>query len=113
LGACIAPVGKGKAGAECLTLRLEAGEHSGALSVPCGELGVLPLPCGAEGMLHIECGRGFELGQGRGRSASVRVKGGVVGVIADARGRPLAWPKEEERAAAVQRWQRALQAYPE
>jgi len=113
LGLCVAPVGQGKPGAECLRLTLEAGEHSGQISVPCGETGVLPLPCGAEGMLTIECARGFDLGQGRGRSASVPVTGGVVGLIADGRGRPLVWPKESERAATVRRWQEALDAYPE
>jgi len=113
LGLCVAPVGQGKPGAECLTLTLDAGEHSGRIVVPCGEMGLLPLPCDAAGTLTIECGRGFDLGQGRGRSATVPVTGGVVGIIADARGRPLAWPKETDRAATVARWQAALQAYPE
>jgi uncharacterized protein (TIGR01319 family) len=113
LGLCVAPVGQGKPGAECLKLTLDAGEHSGQLSVPCGEMGVLPLPEGAKGTLTVEAARGFDLGQGRGRSASVPVTGGVVGIIADARGRPMLWPKESERAAAVRRWQEALDAYPE
>jgi len=112
LGLCVAPVGQGKPGGDCLTMRLDAGEHSGELAVPCGEMGVLPLPCGAAGTLTIECGRGFDLGQGRGRSATVPVTGGVVGIIGDARGRPLAWPKETDRAATVARWQQALNAYP-
>ncbi|MBU0609813.1 MAG: glutamate mutase L, partial [Armatimonadetes bacterium] len=112
LGLCVAPLGQGKPGGDCLTMKLDAWEFSGGLTVPCGEMGVLPLPCGAAGTLTIECGRGFDLGQGRGRSASVPVTGGVVGLIADARGRPLAWPKETERAATVARWQQALNAYP-
>lgn len=112
LGLCVAPVGKGRLGDDCLTLRLDAGEHSKAVSVPCGEMAVLPLPIGAEGTLTIEAARGFDLGQGRGRNATIPVTGGVVGIIGDARGRPLDWPKEVERAERVRRWQAALTAYP-
>lgn len=112
LGLCVAPVGKAKVGTDCLTLTLDAGEHSGTITVPCGEMGVLPLPIGATGTLTIEASRGFDLGQGRGRSATVPVTGGVVGIIGDARGRPLDWPKEIERAERVRRWQTALTAYP-
>lgn len=116
LGVCVAPVGIGKAakaGSSCLKLTLDAGEHSGQIEVVCGELGVLPLPEGAEGMLTIEAGRGFDLGQGRGRSATVPVKGGVVGVIGDARGRPIAWAATAAaRREQVRRWQQALNAYP-
>jgi uncharacterized protein (TIGR01319 family) len=114
LGVCIAPVGKGKAGAQCLKLTLEAGPHSGQVEVMCGELGVLPLPEGAEGMLTIEAARGFDLGQGRGRSATVPVKGGIVGIIGDGRGRPIAWgATAAARREQVRRWERALTAYPE
>ncbi len=113
LGLCVAPVGQGRPGAECLKLTLDAGEHSGQLTVPCGEMGLLPLPEGAQGMLTIETVRGFDLGQGRGRSATVPVTGGAVGIIGDARGRPLVWPQEADRAATVRRWQQALGAYPE
>lgn len=114
LGTCIAPVGTGKAGSECLKLTLQAGEHSGSISIPCGEMGLLPLPDGATGTLTIEAARGFDLGQGRGRSATVPVQGGVVGIIGDARGRPLIWAKEPaQRREQVKRWQDALNAYPQ
>ncbi|MEN6644274.1 MAG: glutamate mutase L [Armatimonadia bacterium] len=114
LGTCIAPVGSGRVGADCLKLTLQAGEHSGSLSIPCGEMGLLPLPDGAAGTLTIEAARGFDLGQGRGRSATIPVQGGVVGIIGDARGRPLMWAKEPaQRREQVKRWQDALNAYPQ
>ncbi|MEN6548107.1 MAG: glutamate mutase L, partial [Armatimonadia bacterium] len=114
LGTCIAPVGSGRVGADCLKLTLQAGEHSGSLSIPCGEMGLLPLPDGAVGTLTIEAARGFDLGQGRGRSATIPVQGGVVGIIGDARGRPLMWAKEPaQRREQVKRWQDALDAYPQ
>lgn len=113
LGVCLAPVGTGRAGSDCLRLDLQAGEYSAQLAVPFGEMAVLPLPEGAEGTLTVEVGRSLDLGQGRGRGLSVPVRGGVVGVIADARGRPLAWaPTPNARREQVGRWQQALQVYP-
>ncbi|MEI6504029.1 MAG: glutamate mutase L, partial [Armatimonadota bacterium] len=47
LGVCVAPLGSGKAGAECMHLTLQAGPHSAEILIPCGEMGVLPLPEGA------------------------------------------------------------------
>ena len=48
---------------------------------------------------------GFGLGRGR----SITIKGGAVGVIIDARGRPLALPKPaEKRYEAVQAWHARL-----
>ena len=117
LGVCVAPVTtgrRGKAGSSCMKLTLDAGEYSGELEIMCGELGLLPLPEGAEGMLTIEAARGFDLGQGRGRSATVPVKGGVVGIIGDGRGRPIAWAATAAaRREQVRRWQQALSTYPQ
>ncbi|MEN6403074.1 MAG: glutamate mutase L, partial [Armatimonadia bacterium] len=114
LGTCVAPVGSGKAGSECLKLSLQAGEHSGSISIPCGEIALLPVPDGVTGTLTIEAARGFDLGQGRGRSATIPVQGGVVGIIGDARGRPLMWAKDPaQRREQVKRWQDALDAYPQ
>jgi len=89
------------------------GEHSDEVTIACGDIGILPLPEGASGTLTIEAARGFDLGQGRGRSASIPVKGGVVGIIGDARGRPLMWAATAAaRREQVRRWQAALDCYP-
>ena len=48
-------------------------------------------------------------GYGLGRGRSITLKGGAVGIILDARGRPLALPKApEKRYEAVQAWQARL-----
>jgi hypothetical protein len=39
--------------------------------------------------------RGFDVGAGKGRSREVRLEGGVVGIIVDARGRPLQLPSDD------------------
>lgn len=113
LGTCIAPVGQARLGCEALRLTLNTADASAQIEIPCGEMGLLPLPEGEKGQLIIEAGRGFDLGQGRGRSATVEVTGGVVGIIGDARGRPLQWAKDAAgRREQVQRWQAALGVYP-
>jgi uncharacterized protein (TIGR01319 family) len=113
LGLCVAPRGTGRPGSPCLKLTLEVGEQVTEAEVACGELHLLPLAPGQTGRLEVEVARGFDLGNGRGRNLTAEVSGGVVGIIADTRGRPLAWPKtEEERKAAIRRWEKALAAYP-
>lgn len=114
LGLCVAPVGAGKPGAPCLTLTLEVDGRTEREEVPCGELRVLPLAAGQTATLTAEPARGFDLGAGRGRAVTRPVTGGVVGLIADTRGRPLQWAKTEpERRAQVLNWEKALEAYPQ
>ena len=58
--------------------------------------------------------RGVDLGGGPGRSVTRTVKGGTVGIILDARGRPLTLPEEDEaRREAVRRTIDAIRLYPE
>jgi uncharacterized protein (TIGR01319 family) len=113
LGSCVAPRGTGRPGSPCLKLTLDANGQTRTFEIPFGEMGVLPLAVGEKGALTIEAARGFDLGLGRGRSFSTEVVGGVVGIIGDARGRPLSWPREPaDRRAAVTRWEQALNIYP-
>jgi hypothetical protein len=82
--------------------------------VACGEVRVLPLAEGEQAALTVELARGFDCGAGKGRPVSATVRGGVVGVIADGRGRPLQWARTPEgRRQQVLRWEQALAAYPE
>lgn len=114
LGLCVAPRGSGRPGSPCVKVTLQVGELRTELAVPCGELQVLPLPPGDRGQLTVEVARGFDLGLGRGRSLTAEVEGGVAGIIVDTRGRPLAWPAtDEERRAAIRRWGKALDLYPD
>ena len=58
--------------------------------------------------------KGFDIGAGPGRELDTEVEGGVVGIILDARGKPLALPEDvEARIAKLREWNRALDAYPE
>jgi hypothetical protein len=57
--------------------------------------------------------RGFDLGAGRGRPDEAAVKGGVVGVVVDARGRPIQIAEQEgERARQITAWNETMDLYP-
>jgi hypothetical protein len=75
----------------------------------CGELKLLPLADGATAHVAIEPVRSFDAGAGPGKRIEREVRGGTVGLILDARGRPLELPPN--RAAcreATTNWVNAL-----
>jgi uncharacterized protein (TIGR01319 family) len=91
LGSCVAPVGQGKEGEPCLTI-----EYNGkSETFKVGEIRVLPMGVGETMEAVLKPARGFDVGAGRGRSREVRLEGGVVGIIVDARGRPLQLPSDD------------------
>lgn len=111
LGTCIVVTGQASEGALALRgeLRTEQGEST-RFSVPFGNLHRLPIPEGATGTLVLELEPGFSLGQ-RGTGQTVELElgqelvGGDVGVIIDARGRPLALPDDPDaRVARLAGW---------
>ena len=63
-----------------------------------GTLVVIKLPLGQAGTLHLTPLHKFDVGMGGfGRGGTVKVIGGVMGVVIDARGRPLRLPAESTR----------------
>jgi len=114
LGSVLAPTGPGKAGQPCVTVEVSApGSPTADRRVPFGELALLPLP--AEGRAHLVAApeRGFDVGAGKGRPLEAEIRGGVCGLIVDARGRhPFTLPTEtSERIAKLRGWNRALGMY--
>lgn len=107
LGTVVAPVGRGRPGRPVLRLRLEReGGETSEGEVRYGQLSVLPLRQGDFGKLTLRPERGFDVGFGApGRAGAVRVAGGAVGLIIDARGRPLQGPRDTGRAHDLnQKW---------
>lgn len=116
LGACVAPVGAGRAGHACVRVELRpAGGAAETRAVPFGELVKLPLPAAGKVALTVTPERGFDVGAGRGRPVSREIRGGVVGLVVDTRGRqPFALPAEPAaRIARLRAWNRALDLYPQ
>ena len=111
LGTCIAPRGVGRMCRLCFRYELDGPRTtSGALTV--GDVVVLPLPPGETATVTVRPGRSFDCGAGNGREVRMQAHGGTVGLILDARGRPLSFP--DERAACrstVTRWAKAFRLY--
>jgi hypothetical protein len=114
LGSCIAPVGLGKEGSDCVRVRVT--RKSGEIierKVAFGEVDRIDLPEGETAEAAITPERSFDVGEGKGKTAERKVSGGVAGIIVDARGRPLPIPEaERERVAKLTRWLAALDVYP-
>lgn len=114
LGTCIAPVGEGKKGRECLRYQIElpgGKEAEGALEF--GDLKLIPLGVGQEAKVILEPARGFDIGGGKGSRVETKVSGGVVGIIIDCRGRPFVLPTDTgERVTKLKEWMKELDAYP-
>jgi hypothetical protein len=99
LGTVISPSGSAPYGALALRVKVkQEGSTETILEIKHGTLEVIPLPLGKAANLHLQPLNRFDVGMGGpGRGGSVRVVGGALGVIIDARGRPLRLPKEDAR----------------
>lgn len=108
LGTVVCPIGRGRAGRKVLSYQLELEESGQQLSgdIESGQIKVIPLGPGQFGKLSLRPERGYDVGFGTlGRSGSLRVSGGTVGVIIDARGRPLILPDNRDQQVELnQRW---------
>jgi hypothetical protein len=117
LGSVIAPVGNAKDGSPCVRVKLTAPDGTVQdASVKAGDMALLPLPAdgAARVKVMIEPDRAFDMGSGKGKAIDITVRGGVVGLIVDARGRrPFELPKDKtKRIEKLRAWNRALNIYP-
>jgi hypothetical protein len=107
LGSVIVPRGTARAGDLALWLNMHRDDGSTEeVRVNYGSIQVIPLPPGRMARLELRPTRRFDVGLGvKGKGAVTQVEGGVLGLIIDARGRPLVPPLEEER----REWQAAME----
>ena len=91
LAIIVAPIGGEVQGGTVLRVDvLYENGRSLEVQVEHGDLEVLPLPLGEEAVLELHPSKGVDVGLGGpGRGGKRRVSGGLVGLIVDARGRPL------------------------
>jgi uncharacterized protein (TIGR01319 family) len=107
LGTVISPVSEIRLGTPVLRVRLvyEAGSEM-KLDIKQGTFETLPLPVGQAARLHLQPLHRADIGMGGpGRGGSLRVVGGALGVVIDARGRPLQLPADgERRRELIRKW---------
>lgn len=107
LGTVVTPVGSAHPGDTVLKVKIVYDDESELeVEVNYGSLEVLPLPPGQEAVVELHPQRRFDVGLGGpGKSGKRRVSGGTVGLIIDARGRPLSIPHaSEQRHEQMQQW---------
>jgi hypothetical protein len=106
LGWVIAPDGQAKMGQTAIRAKLEAdGAQAMQVDVAGGSLEVIPLPPGDTAKLTLQPASMLDIGVGAGKTRKIEVWGGTVGLVIDARGRPLKLPKDVvTRKSQVQQW---------
>jgi tetratricopeptide (TPR) repeat protein len=106
LGDSISAVGPGNAAGPAFTISVDGND----ITVQAGELKVVPLGLGEKRTITIRPGKGWNVGAGKNRAQeNVTVEGGVVGLVLDGRGRPIALPSgDAERTAKLNEWLRAM-----
>jgi hypothetical protein len=98
LASVVAPISNIQVGTPVLRGRLVTKDgNETKFEINQGTLDVLPFPIGQTGQLFLEPSHRVDVGFGPGRSGIVQVSGTQVGVVIDARGRPLQLSKENGR----------------
>jgi len=79
--------------------------HEAQADVKYGSLELLPLANDQSAKLTLQPAHGADVGFGPGRSGTVRVRGGAMGVVLDGRGRPLTLPDDPvRRCELIKKW---------
>ena len=78
------------------------------------ELRAYPLGIDQTAEIEVLPAKNFDVGAGKGKPIIKKVFGGVVGIVIDTRGNPLHLQKIRHlRVEQLQRWAKAIDAYPE
>jgi hypothetical protein len=112
LGPVVSTSGSAPDGQPALTVTLEyADGRRQSTEVAQGTIARLPLGPGERATLSLFPAPSIDAGLGAGQHAraSDPLQGGMLGLIIDARGRPLSIPRQaDERSARLREWRRAL-----
>jgi hypothetical protein len=112
LGTCVIPFGAMQPGQLALRVGLEySNGRQVNVEVMAGSIEVIPLQPNEQAALTLFPAPNVDVGLGPGERARAaeQIDGGLVGLVIDARGRPLALPADEtERQARLLQWAQAL-----
>ena len=113
LGTCIAPTGQAKKGGSCLEISLDMPSGTVEDTIPAGELKLYQLEMDEVVHVKIQPNRHFDVGAGNGQVFEAEVRGGVVGLVIDTRGRPLGMSVDMVQSVEdLKKWLEALDVYP-
>jgi hypothetical protein len=110
LGTVISVIASANYGDQVLRARLSYADGTEARAeVKFGGLEILPLPNGQTARLSLQPFHRADAGLGPGKNGTVTVTGGALGVVIDARGRPLQIPNDPvRRRELMKRWSYAV-----
>ncbi len=105
LGTIIAP--SGSAPERAIAIRATISFDDGRVleaEVKAGSIEIIPLAPGRKASLEISLSKGMSLEPSeRKGQAKIEVRGGLIGIVLDARGRPLGLPSPQQRSK-IQKW---------
>lgn len=106
LGTIISLTASANYGDHILRAKLTYGDGTDArVQVKFGGLEIIPLPSGQTARLSLQPLQRADAGLGPGRSGTITVTGGALGVVIDARGRPLQLPSDPvRRRELIKKW---------
>ncbi|MCP4426211.1 MAG: hypothetical protein GY803_17105 [Chloroflexi bacterium] len=108
LGWVVVPSGKGQPGQTALRIVMESEESEPQrleVEVEYGTIEALPLAPNQSAKVTIRPSRRFDIGFGPGKGKTMTIQGGAIGLVIDARGRPLNLPlDDDERQATLRQW---------
>jgi hypothetical protein len=106
LGTVISVIASANYGEQVLRVKMTYSDGTDArVDVKFGGLEILPLPSGQSARLSMQPLQRADAGLGPGRSGTITVTGGAMGVVIDARGRPLKFPSDAvRRRDLIKKW---------
>jgi hypothetical protein len=112
LGTVVSPFGRAEDGEPALKLQVDFMDgRRKTLEVPYGSIEVVPLAANEQAMLTLFPARTIDVGLGPGEQARAgeAIEGGIIGLIIDARGRPLSLAADAAyRRAKLAEWRQAI-----
>ncbi len=105
LGTVIAPLSECKIDQPVVRLKMRFDNTAETtVDIKQGTLQTLPIPFGQTVRINIQPFHKADVGMGSsGRGGNITVKGGVLGVIIDARGRPVIYPRDRSKRQEIRR----------
>ena len=114
LGSCISPVGNQNKGGLVLGYEIKSSDNNYSGQIFSGEMKLLKIPY-EEAEAILTPGKGLDIGAGIDERIICKVRGGVVGIILDGRGRqPFTISKDiNVRIDSLVKWSNEVEEYPE